>query len=82
MEIEVNLFAFLRRYLPKESNGSTCKMQLNEPMSITDVLKELGIPDEVTQTTIIFTVNGVQAERSQILSDGDALSVVPVASGG
>ena len=82
MEIEVKLFAFLRRYLPKESNGSTCKIQLNEPMSITDVLRELEIPDEVTRTTIIFTVNGAQAQRNRILSDGDSLSVVPIASGG
>lgn len=82
MEIEVQLFAFLRFYLPKESKGFTCKMQLNEPMRVTDVLKELKMPDEVTQTITILMINGAHAEKDQILSDGDVLTVLPFAAGG
>ena len=82
MEIEVKLFAFLRRYLPKGNKGLSFKMQLREPTSVIEVLRELEVPDEAILSTMIFMINGVRAEKEQILSDGDVLSVVPVASGG
>ena len=82
MEIEVQLFAFLRRYLPKGSKGFTCKIQLNDPMSVIDVLKELKIPDEVIQSIMILMINGAYAKKDNILSDGDVLTVVPLAAGG
>ncbi len=79
MEIEVELFAFLRFHLPKGTKGFNCKMQLNEKMSVADILKELKIPDEVTQ---IIMINGAHAEKNHILSDGDVLTVLPIAAGG
>jgi molybdopterin converting factor small subunit len=82
IEIEVELYAFLRNYLPKGSMGGTCKMQLNQPMSATDVLKELKVPNEVIQTVMIIMINRVQAEMDQLLYDGDVLSVIPFAPGG
>ncbi len=82
MEIEVKLFAFLRRYLPKGSQGVSVKMQLKEPVSIMDVLRELKVPDEAILATMILMINGVRAEKEQILADGDVLTVFPVASGG
>ncbi len=82
MEIEVKLLAFLRQYLPKGSKRFTCRMQFNEPMSVADVLKELKVPDEAIQNIMMIMVNGAQAGKNQILSDGDVLTVLPFMAGG
>ena len=82
MEIEVQLYAFLKHYLPDESKGFAYKMQIPKSITVYDALKELKIPDEVIESIMIIMVNGVHAKKNQILSEGDVLTVVPVAAGG
>ena len=82
MEIEIQLLSFLRHYLPKGSRGFTCKMQLNEAMTVADVFQKLHIPDEVTQKIMVIMVDGTNATEEQVLSDGDVLTVIPIAAGG
>ena len=82
MEIEVQLYAFLKHYLPIDSRGFANKMQIPKSVTVYDVLKELKIPDEVIERIMIIMINGVHANKNQILSDGDVLTVVPVAAGG
>lgn len=83
MEIEVKLFTSLRDYLPEGSKGFTGKMRLSKPTSVTDVLSnELKMPDEVIQSIMILMVNGAHAQQDHILSDGDVLTILPVAGGG
>lgn len=82
MEIEIQLYAFLKHYLPDDSKGFACKMQIPKSATVYDALKELKIPDEVIKSIMIIMINGVHAKKNQILSDGDVLTVVPIAAGG
>ena len=82
MEIEIQLYAFLKHYLPDESSDFTCKIQIPNSISVYHALKKLKIPDEVIERIMIIMINGVHAKKEQILSDGDILTVVPFAAGG
>ncbi len=82
MEIEIQLYAFLKHYLPKGTKGFSCNLQLNDGMTVLDVFKRLNISDEVIKNIMILMVNGIHAKKSQILSDGDVLTVLPIAAGG
>ena len=82
MEIEVQLYAFLKRYLPDECKDFTYKMQIPKSVTVYEALKKLKMPDEVIEKIMIIMINGVHAKKDQKLSDGDVLTVVPVAAGG
>jgi len=79
MEIEVKLFATLRDYLPKGSDRFSCKLEVDEPARVQDILSRLKIPEEMPK---IILVNGVHGKKDQILKDGDVLSVFPPVAGG
>jgi sulfur carrier protein len=79
MEIEVKLFATLRDYLPKGSSRFSCKMEVDDPTRVQDILSRLKIPKEIPK---IILVNGVHGKKEQILKDGDVLSIFPPVAGG
>lgn len=79
MEIEVKLFATLRDYLPAGSSRFSCKMKIDAPTRIEDVMSILKIPEEMPK---IILVNGIHGKKEQILKDGDVLSVFPPVAGG
>lgn len=82
MEIEVRLHAFLRNYLPKESQGFTGRMTFGRRVTVREVFAALQIPDEAVKQIMIILINGVRATPDQLVSDGDVLTLVPVAAGG
>ena len=79
MEIEVKLFATLRDYLPKGSDRFSCKMNVNGPTRIQDILSKLKIPEEMPK---IILVNGVHGKNDQVLKEGDVVSIFPPVAGG
>ncbi len=79
MEIEVKLFATLRDYLPEGSSRFSCKMKVEGPTRVQDILSNLKIPEEMPK---IILVNGVHGKKDQILKEGDVLSVFPPVAGG
>jgi len=79
MEIEVKLFATLRDYLPKGSDRFSCKMNINGPTRIQDILSKLKIPEEMPK---IILVNGVHGKNDQVLKEGDVVSIFPPVAGG
>lgn len=79
MEIEVKLFATLRDYLPKGSSRFSCKMEIDGPTKVEEILARLKIPEEMPK---IILVNGTHAKKDQTLKEGDVLSIFPPVAGG
>jgi len=79
MEIEVKLFATLRDYLPKGSSRFSCRMVVEGPTRVQDILSRLKIPEQIPK---IILINGVHGKKEQVLKEGDVLSIFPPVAGG
>ncbi|MBI3304390.1 MAG: MoaD/ThiS family protein [Deltaproteobacteria bacterium] len=80
MQIEVKLFANLRKLLPPGSSGSKTKITLEEGATIETLIHHLRIPLELAQMVL---VNGEQTrEFDRPLTEGDAVSIFPPVAGG
>jgi len=80
LNIEVRLFASLRRYLPSSASGTSARMDMPAGATIADVFEKLGIPAGAAHLTL---VNGSQESNTdRQLEDGCTLSVFPPVAGG
>ncbi len=78
MALEVRLFATLRGYFP-EASGGVLSVAAADASTIGELITMLKLnPDEIK----IIMVNGVQAELSQALKDGDRIGLFPPVGGG
>jgi sulfur-carrier protein len=78
MNITLKLFALLREYIKDHPNGA-CDIELQEQTTVQDVLSSLRIPGDMPK---IILINGVQKTETDLLNDGDTLSVFPPIAGG
>lgn len=74
MEIEVRLFASLRKYANDKS-----RIQLGEGASVSDFIEKIGVPPS---EVAIILVDGRHARQEQRLHDGEAVSLFPAIAGG
>ncbi len=80
MEVQLKLFATLRKKLPPGSKAGKASLTLADGTSILDVIHQLDIPEDLAQMVL---VNGEQTrEFDQVLADGDSLSIFPPVAGG
>ena len=79
MEVTLNLFATLSRYLPTKAKGSPCTIELDEGTRVRGLLAGLKIP--ARNMKLVF-LNGVHATGDEILKDGDRIGVFPPIGGG
>jgi len=80
IEIEIRLYATLRRFRPELKVGEPLSLNLDEGTTVKRVLGEvLGIPAEVVKTVF---VNGLYRELDHILADGDRVGIFPPVAGG
>ena len=79
MEIQLNLYASLNRYLPDNDRRRSRMLSIRDGTRVRDLLSQLKIPMDVVK--IIF-VNGVHASGETILKHGDRLGVFPPVAGG
>lgn len=79
MEIEIRVFATLRKYLTIPHQQGTIRMQAEENSKVKDLIEKLELPPQ--EITVIM-VNGVRGEEEQILKDGDRLALFPPVGGG
>jgi len=75
----VHLYATLTKYLPAGAGGRTCRLELEESQTVSQVMAHLGIPEESVK--LIF-VNGVHGAKSTLLTEGDRLGLFPPVGGG
>ena len=79
MQVKVKLFATLRDYLPKDSDGRSCLMDIDEKTTIEQIIATFNIPEEIPK---IILVNGLNGTMDQTLKAGDELSIFPPVAGG
>lgn len=80
MNVEVRLFATLRRHLPPGGGRTAVRLDLAAGASVADALAHLGIPDG---SPLIILLDGrYEADPRRALHDGCVLSVFPPIAGG
>ncbi len=79
MQIELRLFANLRKKLSPEVRGKA-RISLEEGATLADLLSKMDIPERLAQMVLI---NGAQEkELTLTLKDGDVVSIFPPVAGG
>lgn len=79
MQVKIKLFATLRDYLPKESDGKSCQMDIDEKTTIDQIIAQLHIPGDIPK---IILVNGRNGSLNQTLKADDEVSIFPPVAGG
>lgn len=79
MQIEVKLFANFREFLPPGSDKYSCFLEVEEGITISQILEKLKISPSIPMITL---VNGVHGQLTDPLKPGDVLSIFPPVAGG
>jgi len=74
MEVEVRLFASLRKYENRQN-----KIEMKDGARVRDFLERIGVPPS---EVAIILVNGRHAREEQPLHDGETVSLFPAIAGG
>jgi molybdopterin converting factor small subunit len=80
MNVEVRLFATLRKKLPPGSPRGKCHLELPDDATLAELLARLDIPRESAQMVLVNGEHDRDFERR--LRDGDVLSIFPPVAGG
>jgi molybdopterin converting factor small subunit len=80
MNIEVRLFAQLRKYLPPGSSQGSTRIDMPDGATIADALAEIGIPASSVNMALVDGFH--EADFRQRLKDRCTLSVFPPIAGG
>ena len=79
INVEVRLYATLRKYYSKANKSGVLKVSLRKGVTLQRLYDQLNIPfDEVK----IVMVNGRAQKHSYTLSDGDRIAIFPPVAGG
>lgn len=78
MNVEIRLFAGLRKYLPHERAGHGI-LDIPHGCTVGDVFDLLEIPEDIKK--IIF-VNGVHGTEETLLNEHDRVGIFPPVAGG
>ncbi len=79
IKIRVEVFAFLKDYVPAEFKQGKDFVFLESPMSVDNLLKKIRIPDHIDK---IVLVNDKYVSPIDILKEGDVVKVFPPVPGG
>lgn len=79
MQVEVRVFATLRRYLPELGIGEAKVMEVAQGTTLDEIREDLGLPaDEVK----VIMVNHKQAFPEDSAKEGDRITYIPAVAGG
>ncbi|MFL7812117.1 MAG: MoaD/ThiS family protein [Anaerolineales bacterium] len=79
MQVEVRVFATLRRYLPDLGIGEAKHVQVPEGTTLDEIRNKLGLPAEEVK---LIMVNHLQAQPQDQAQDGDRITFIPAVAGG
>jgi sulfur carrier protein ThiS len=79
MEIELNLFATLKRFMPNKAKGNSWNISISEGTKVSELLEQLKIPPDAVK--LVF-LNGIHANGNETLKDGDRVGAFPPIGGG
>jgi len=82
-QINIKLFASLRRYMPEGASNGGAPLELPEEHTVASVLESLNVPLEQCHLVVVNGVFIPPEERGRTtLCEGDALAVWPPVAGG
>lgn len=79
MQVEVRVFATLRRYLPELGIGEKKIIEVKPGTTVGELANMLGLPEEEVK---ICMRNGLHAEEDETIQDGDRIAFFPPVAGG
>jgi len=79
MQVEIRLYATLRRYAPQGADAGVFVTDLTDGASVQDLVHSLKIiPEEVH----LIMVNGMNSTMERLLNSGDRIGLFPPIGGG
>jgi sulfur carrier protein ThiS len=75
VKIQLKLYATLRKYIP----GDDDEINIEPGSSVSDILKQIGIP--ATEAKLVF-INGKRGAVDTVLEGGERLGIFPPVGGG
>ena len=79
MKVEINLYATLAEYLPKEVKQAGGMIEVEEGLTVNQLMRKLKVPDDYVK--LVF-IDGLHAGKDSVLRDGSRLGVFPPVGGG
>jgi molybdopterin converting factor small subunit len=79
MQVEVRVFATLRRYLPELGIGEAKLVVVEEGTTLDEIRERLGLPAGEVK---VIMVNHKQAFPDDPARDGDRITYIPAVAGG
>jgi molybdopterin converting factor small subunit len=79
INVEVRLYATLRKYYPKSNKSESLKVSLKKGVTLQHIYDRLNISIEDVK---IVMVNGRAQNHGYALSDGDRIAIFPPVAGG
>jgi molybdopterin converting factor small subunit len=79
IQVEVRLYATLRRYYPEAQSGRTIQLTLPDGTTVAQLVRILSIPPDTVKRVF---VNGIICDDDHVLQDGDEAGVFPPIAGG
>jgi molybdopterin converting factor small subunit len=79
IKLEIEVFAFLKDYLPEKLRNGVNSVFLENPTSISEFLRSISIPDGIEKIVI---VNERFEPPNYVLKDGDVVRIFPPLDGG
>lgn len=77
MQVEVQLYANLRKYAPEQE--PVLLLDLDDGARLSDILRTLRIGEDVE---LVILVNGRPGKEEGVLRDGDRIVMFPPVAGG
>lgn len=83
MNMTVKLVGPLSRFLPAGSNGNETQVQADDGATVSDLIRILGLPDDLKfMVSINDEIVPIQERRSRSLSSSDRIKFIPPLKGG
>jgi molybdopterin converting factor small subunit len=80
MRVTVNIYAYLRYYMPAADKLKRQKeWDMPQDATVSQVLEKLSLPHEVRVTVL---VNNSSADPTAVLKEGDIIHILPQTVGG
>jgi molybdopterin synthase sulfur carrier subunit len=80
-EVEVRIYATLRKYVPGLGIGEKLRLSLSDSTTLNQLVERLGIPR--SEIKVIMVNNYAQPTNyDYVLADGDRLAIFPPVGGG
>lgn len=79
MNVEVRVFATLRKYMPELGIGEPKILELPEGTTFAELRDQLALPAEEVK---LIMRNGLQTELDELIADGDRIAYIPAVAGG